>query len=152
MNAKERELAQAAASLTVADFKYLEEHGMLPPAEGPTGTNTQVGNAQEKANTPAAAQARGRRSRRRRTFAHDWPEVGSILQADYEGVHYEAEVITAPGCRSGRAVKILIGPAAGQVCRSPTGAMLSATEQQRAEQGLGKKGVANGWSFWHKQD
>jgi len=71
-----------------------------------------------------------------------------ILEADYEGVHYEAEVVAAPCLKSGKAVRILIGPATGQNCRSLSSAMLKATEYQRQEQVLGKKGVANGWEFW----
>ena len=80
---------------------------------------------------------------------HEWPEVGTILEVDYEGVHYDAEVIAAPRCKSGRALKILTGPAAGTVHHSMTGSMLAATEVQRDENDLGRKGVANGWDFWN---
>lgn len=148
MAAKDRELAQAAASLTVEDFRYLKEHGMIPRAEPLGKPNTQVKNTQEKAPTPAVSRAAVKRKRKRRTFEHQWPEPGTVLQADYEGVHYEAQVIVDAGSRSQRAVKILSGPADGKICRSPTGAMMEATQKQRTERNLGKKGVANGWSFW----
>ena len=52
--------------------------------------------------------------------------------------------------KSGRALRLLSGPAAGQVHHSLSGAMLAATESQRQEQGLGRKGVSNGWTFWMK--
>jgi hypothetical protein len=57
-------------------------------------------------------------------------------------------VIAAPRYRSGRALKLLTGPAAGAVCHSFSGAMLKATEAQRQERGLGRKGAASGWGFW----
>jgi len=148
MGAKEKELAQAAASLTVEDFEYLKEHSMIPPAEAVSKPNTQGGNTQEETNTPAVPRAAVKRKRRRRTLEHQWPEPGTLLQADYEGVHYEAQVIVDAGSRSQRTVKILSGPAAGRICGSPTGAMMEATEQQRQQANLGKKGVANGWEFW----
>ena len=152
MKKDELKLAEAAASLTPEDYGYLEDHGMLPAAEGPSIPDTPVSKAQEKPDTPAAVQVRNRKGRRRRTLPHQWPEAGTLLVADYHGVHYAAGVIPAPRCKSGMAVKVLTGPAAGKVCRSPTGAMLEATAQQRAEQGLGKKGVANGWAFWRPKE
>ncbi len=79
---------------------------------------------------------------------HQWPEVGTILEADYEGLHYEAEVISAPRYKSGKAVRILTGPATDAVERSMSGAMLKATEKQRKASDLGKKGASNGWKFW----
>ena len=88
------------------------------------------------------------RTRKRRHLIREWPETGAILEADYQGTHYEAEVIPAPQYKSGKAIKILTGNAAGQVSHSMSGAMLVATEHQRKEQGLGRKGLANGWSFW----
>ena len=74
------------------------------------------------------------------------------MEANYEGVYYEAEVISMPRFRSTKALRILNGPAAGKVSRSPTGAMLNATKKQRKDDNLGKKGVANGWSFWKVRD
>ena len=74
--------------------------------------------------------------------------LNALIEADYEGEHYLARVVDAPQFKSGKAVRILSGPASGEICRSPTGAMLKATEAQREEQGLGRKGVANGWGFW----
>jgi hypothetical protein len=152
MKKDELKLAEAAASLTPEDYGYLEDHGMLPAAEGPSIPDTPVAKAQETPDTPAAAQTRNRKGRRRRTLPHQWPEVGQVLQADYEGVHYEAELVKAPCFRSGRALRIITGPAAGKISHSPTGAMLEATAQQRAQQHLGKKGVANGWAFWRPKE
>ncbi len=149
MEREETTLAKAAASLTVEDFKYLQEHGLIPdhPQEAAQPLNSHVTVTQEKRNSEP--------KKKRRRVEHEWPEIGQILEADYEGVHYEVEVIAAPRYRSGKAVSILTGPAAGQVSRSLSGAMLKATEAQRKEQGLGKKGVANGWDFWeveHEQN
>ncbi len=143
MNQKERELAEALASMTVDDFRYLQEHGMIDVPADSSSPDTQVTVTQEAETTEPK-----RRERKRRAVMHDWPPVGTVLEADYEGQHYEANVIAEPRFRSGKAISILTGPAAGAICRSPTGAMLKATEAQRQEQGLGRKGVANGWAFW----
>jgi len=143
MNDEERALAQAAASLTVDDFRYLQEHGMIAVPAQVSDPDTQVTVAREEEEPPEP-----RPKRKRRTIKREWPEVGTVLQADYEGVHYEAEVIAAPRLKSGKAVRILTGASAGKVCRSLSGAMVEATQKQRKEGGLGKKGVANGWTFW----
>ena len=144
MNGEERALAEAAASLTVDDFEYLQEHGMVDVPAHTSDPDTRVSVAQEEEEPPEP-----KPERKRRTIQREWPAVGTILEADYEGTHYEAEVIAAPRYKSGRAVKILTGPAAGTVFHSMTGAMLVATEVQREESNLGRKGVANGWDFWN---
>jgi len=143
MNDGSRALAEAAAGLTVDDFEYLQEHGMIDVPAPTSKPDTQVTATREEEEPPEP-----RPPRKRRTIKREWPAVGTILEADYEGVHYEAEVIEAPRYRSGKALKILTGPAAGKVHHSMTGAMLAATEVQREEEGLGRKGVANGWEFW----
>jgi len=140
MDAEERELAQAAVSLTAEDFLYLREKGLL--SEQPE---------QVKKAAPQPVQEPRKKGKRRRV-SHRWPDVGTILIADYRGQRYEAEVIAMPRLKSGKALKILTGPAAGKVCTSMSRAMLLATEQQREEQGLGKAGVANGWDFWSEKE
>lgn len=148
MNQKERELAEALASMTVDDFRYLQEHGMVDVPAASSSPDTQVTATQQVADT----QPKGKRTKRkRRAVKHDWPPVGTIIEADYEGQHYGVAVVAAPKYGSGKALKILTGPAAGVICRSPTGAMLKATEVQRNQQGLGRKGVANGWAFWQRE-
>ena len=148
MNTEDKELAQAAAALTVDDFRYLKAHGIIPepePADTHVNTqcsaNTQVNAHQEQASKPTPR-------KKRRQIEHPWPDIGEILEADYHGVRYEAEVISMPRLRSGRAMRILTGPAAGITCRSMTGAMLKATEEQRSEMKIGRNGVPNGWNFW----
>ena len=144
MNAEERKLAQAAAGLTVEDFEYLQEHGMI------SAPDSRVTVSHATATQPQADSQESRRKRRH--LKREWPETGTILEADYEGTHYEAEVMPAPQYRSGRAIKILTGNAAGQVSHSMSGAMLVATESQRKQQGLGRRGLANGWSFWKAKE
>ncbi len=129
MSTQQQALAEAASRLTVEDYGYLHSTGMLEDA------SSQEASSQSK-------------KKRRRRVSHPWPEVGAVLQATYAGVHYEVQVVEAPGYKSGKALKILTGPASGKVCHSPSGAMLLATEKQRQEQGLGRKGVTNGWGFW----
>ena len=41
------------------------------------------------------AVARGKRAQ----IEHPWPDVGAVLEADYFGTHYTAEVIEAPVSR-----------------------------------------------------
>ena len=143
MNAQQT-LAEAASRLTVQDYEYLRTTGALEHAPEAPETASQEAVTQE-------APSQSKKKRRRRRVSHPWPEVGVNLAADYAGVHYEAQVIEAPRYKSGKALKILTGPATSKVCRSPSGAMLLATEQQRQEQGLGRKGVTNGWAFWKLQ-
>ena len=144
MNAQEPILARAASQLTPGDLKYLNENGLLET--GPGGSRVTV--TQEAGEKPEEASSPGRKRRKRRKASHEWPAVGTVLIAEYEGELYEAEVVEAPRCKSGKAVKILSGPSAGKTCKSMSKAMLEATSKQREEQGLAKKGVANGWQFW----
>ena len=144
MNAQELTLARAASQLTPADLHYLNENSFLSnePADPRVTVAQEPREKQEEASSP------GRNKHKRRTASHEWPEVGTILEADYYGVRYESEVIDAPRSKSGKALKIISGPSAGKTCKSMSQAMLEATTKQRGDQGLAKKGVANGWQFW----
>ena len=121
---------------------------MLP--EQNEGADTSTDGKEEKATQDASHEKQqpdeGKDSRS--NADHRWPEVGAVLEADYKGRHYEAEVISMPRYKSGRAIRILTGPAAGEVERSMSGAMMTATEKQREENDLGRSGVSNGWKFW----
>ena len=141
MGSGERELAKAAASLAVKDYWWLEEHRMLSHAGTDASKPVQETVSQES-----------KPERKRRRLKREWPPVGTILEADYRGERYEAEVVTAPQLKSDKAVKVLTGPAAGEVCHSLTRAMLKATQIQRQAQNLGRTGVANGWQFWKVKD
>jgi hypothetical protein len=140
MGTDQKELAEAASSLTVEDFKWLEQHGMPQQATAEASPPVQ-------AKATHASKPRKKRARPSR----EWPPVGTILTAEYNGTRYEAEIVSAPRYGSGKALKILTGPAAGQVCHSFSGAMLKATASQREAQNLGRTGVANGWEFWNVQ-
>ena len=121
--------------------------------ESPAGT-PQAGTPQPTVQQ-AASQAHDNtpgRKRKRRTLKRKWPEAGTILQADYHGQHYEAEVVRASQYSSGLALRILTGPSAGKVHHSFSGAMLEATEMQREQEGLGTTGMANGWAFWKAKE
>ena len=144
MQPQELALARAASQLTPADLHYLHENGLLTtePAD------SRVTVTQEGKEKPQEATSPAKKTRKRHTAAHQWPEAGTVLVAEYCGEHYEAEVVEARRYKSGRALKILTGPTAGKVSSSYSGAMLLATEAQRQENGLGRKGVANGWAFW----
>ena len=157
MDASELIVAQAASGLTVRDFEWLCAHGILPgPAEDRCAelAHPEAASRPETPSPPEAhCQESGNQKKRRtrRTRKHLWPDVGTLLSADYHGEHYEAEVVEAPRYKSGRAVKVLTGPAAGKAFSSMSGAMLAATEAQRQEQNLGCRGVSNGWRFWKVQ-
>ena len=148
MNADKTELAEAAARLQPEDLRFLEERGMLP--EEDTGEDTSTdGKEEESTQTATHEEEEPDEEETSRSDAdHRWPEVGAVLEADYKGRHYEAEVISMPRYKSGKAVRILTGPAAGEVERSMSGAMMTATEKQREENDLGRSGVSNGWTFW----
>ncbi len=152
MDTQEHQLTEAAACLTVEDFRYLQQHGMIPARRQPGGpaggADTEYPSDTRVKSTQCSTDTQSAKKRKRRHISHEWPEVGQILEANYEGMLYEAEVIKAPQYKNGRALRILTGPAAGKVTHSMTGAMLVATEVQRKEQGLGRRGVANGWGFW----
>ena len=153
MQNEERQLAEAAASLTVRDLEWLQSHRMIPNeaahSENAPLSQESVSEQEDPSQEESSQKAHAAPEKRtRKRVPHEWPEVSTILEADYHGVHYEVEVIAAPRYQSGKAVKILTGPSAGKVCRSPSGAMVEATQKQREEHSLGKKGVANGWEFW----
>jgi hypothetical protein len=65
-----------------------------------------------------------------------------------------AEVIPAPPNRklkSGKMIRITSGPAEGSEHISMSGATEAATENQRKEQSLGRKGCLSGWDFWRPE-
>ncbi|MCD7896480.1 MAG: hypothetical protein LUG50_07355 [Planctomycetaceae bacterium] len=87
--------------------------------------------------------------RRRRHIEREWPEVGTLLSAEYFGVSYGAEIIpAAKRLKSGKQIRITSGAANGVVCDSFSEAMLIATDDQRTKENLARKGVSNGWVFW----
>lgn len=148
MNSRERQLAEAAANLTVEDAQWLQAHDMVSATtEQREQATLSHASIPEQVAVSEGASA-GKQNGRREPVEHEWPDAGAVLEADYCGQHYEAEVIEAPQYKSGKALKILNGPAAGEVAHSVSGAMLKATEAQRETNDLGRKGVANGWSFW----
>ena len=153
MQNEERQLAEAAASLTVKDLEWVQSHRMMPRKPAPSENaplSHESGSKQEdssQAESSQKADAAPERKTRKRV-PHEWPEVGGILQADYHGQHYEAEIVANARNKSGKALRIVTGPATDNICRSMSAAMLEATQAQREQQGLGKSGVANGWDFW----
>jgi len=67
------------------------------------------------------------------------------------GETYSAVVVNAPRLKSGRAIQITSGPAAGLTFQSMSAAMAAATAEQRQQLGIGdsKKGLpSSGWGFW----
>jgi len=110
MDAQETLLAEAAARLNVSDLRDLEEHGMLPEAaasgewacsEKP-GDSSGAPSENPGTSQKATSEKKSQKKEKRRRVEHTWPDVGTILEADYHGVHYEAEVLEAPRCKSGR--------------------------------------------------
>ena len=137
MSTTEMELARAAASLTEEEILWIQERGQQITPRDSHAPNTQEDRSeemasqecgsQEDASENAATEEDQDRDQKRRKVEHEWPPVGAILEACYEGTRYEAEVISMPRYKSGRAIRILTGPAAGEVERSMSGAMLTAT-------------------------
>ena len=164
MSTDELQLARAAASLTEEDLQWVREHGPQITPDDPESSDYEDAqdasspeeDSQELSSQEDAPEAEDspeeEEDRRRRNVEHEWPQVGTILEADYEGTRYEAEVISMPRYKSGRAIRITTGPAAGEVERSMSGAMLTATEKLREENDLGRKGVSNGWKFWSPKE
>jgi len=155
MDTQERKLAEAAAALKPEDLHWLQARGMIPEPSQDSGKREGLGvfsgaeaNASQEACAKPERAVQNKKKGKRSRVRHEWPSVGTVLEADYCGQHYEAEVVEARQFRAGKALKILSGPAAGKLCKSMSRAMLAATEQQREAQGLGRKGVANGWAFW----
>ena len=179
--AKDKEFVEAAASLTAEEVDYVRKHARqrkevnpgpappesdtppkskIPPAEAkapptekkmPVPAKGKTAPPEERQPRPAGHRSRGVARGKRAQIEHPWPEVGTVLEADYFGTHYTAEVIEAPAGRklkSGKTVRVTSGPAAGTEHASMSGAMEAATEQQRNEQALGRKGCLSGWDFW----
>jgi len=88
-------------------------------------------------------------SRRRRHIEREWPELATKLSAEYYGQTYTAQIIPAKKkLKSGKQIVLLDGPAQGMTCDSFSEAMITATDKQRTDQNLARKGVSNGWLFW----
>ena len=172
----DRKILEAAASLTAEDIEYVKSHcGSQKdrvPAEPRQEASTTQQSEEEPASSAEAPQpdeagqqrerakggttnARMQRKSRRSHIDHAWPEVGTILEADYFGTHYTAEIIPAPRGRklkSGKLIRITSGSAAGTEHISMSGAMEAATQHQRDEQALGRKGCLSGWDFWRREE
>lgn len=158
MSTDELELARAAANLTEEDLAWVREHGPEAASDDPgkpsaqedaqEATSQEKGSQEDDPEPEDSSDEDGTRNK----VEHEWPQVGTVLEADYEGTHYEAEVISMPRYKSGKALRITTGPAAGEVERSMSGAMLTATEKLREENDLGRKGVSNGWKFWSEKE
>jgi len=177
----EKETLEAAARLSAEDIEHVrkrhrpsekakraEEPSPGPPPDiapqpdegvqpsAPASPPAQPAPASPDPPQPQAAPAAPRRRRaksrgKRAHIPHPWPEFGTVIEANYFGTHYTAEIIPAQPDRklqSGRLIRITSGPAAGTEHASMSGAMEAATEQQRNDQGLGRKGCLSGWDFW----
>lgn len=131
---------QALASMSVEDVSCILSL-LSPPSSSVASSNSAAG--------IVVQQDEDEDGRRRRRIERDWPEMGTILTADYFGTTYTAEIIPATKrLKSGKQIRIESGPAKGAVCDSFSEAMIEATEAQRTVQNLGRKGVSNGWVFW----
>ena len=132
---------QALAAMAVEDVSYILSQLRLMEPQAVSNTAT--------AADPGAGLAEDDEGRRRRRIEREWPNTGTILSSDYYGTAYAAEIIPAmKKLKSGKQIRITSGPAQGIVCDSFSEAMLCATEIQRNEQNLGRKGTSNGWLFW----
>jgi len=158
LDAGELELAEAASRLKKQDLAWIEENSQDLKSQELSSQeeSSQEESTQEEAGygifsgsaDNAKKESQPGKKRTRRSVKHQWPEVGAVLKADYEGTRYEVEVIASPKYKSGKALLILNGPAEGGVVSSMSAAMLLATDKQRKENNLGRKGVSNGWGFW----
>ena len=87
--------------------------------------------------------------KRRRRVERVWPDVGTVLTANYHGQTYRAEVVPAfKPLKSGKQLRILTGSAAGRRVNSFARAARCATSRQRRENKLGVRGLGNAWEFW----
>ena len=124
-----------------------------PTDPAPAGDPSVPSRPMQDANDARNAAANLIPSRKRRHVERPWPPSGTILRAEYHGVVYTAEIVTAIRGRrlkSGCQVKLLDGPAKGRRLSSFSRAMLTATAGQRRAGKLGRKGVGNGWTFWQE--
>jgi hypothetical protein len=133
---------QALAAMPVGDIEYI-----LSRLRKTDDSAVQTNSIDDDAGSGQAEE--DEENRRRRHIEREWPEAGVILTSEYYGAAYAAEVIpAAKKLKSGRQIRITSGPARGVVCDSFSEAMIAATEKQRADQNLARKGVSNGWLFW----
>ena len=121
----------------------------LPPVEAPGKADNESSADTADVLTDGFEVDPDAENHRRRRIEREWPDAGAILRAEYYGTVYTAEVVlAAKKLKSGKQIRLTAGPAQGVVCDSFSEAMIAATEQQRADQNLGRKGVSNGWLFW----
>ncbi len=134
---------EAAGALSAEDIDHLLSMLGNQEISEPTAP------ALESEREPDATDTADNEPKRRRSVKHEWPEIGTQLQAHYFGTEYTATVIKAgKRLKSGKQVRIDSGFAEGTICDSLSDAMLQATAEQRERENLNRKGVANGWDFW----
>ena len=134
---------QALAAMPVADVGFILSH--LPTAILAQPDLYSQDHAPVLENIPEEDEE----GRRRRHIEREWPAIGTVLTADYYGTHYTAEIVPATKrLKSGKQIRITSGPAQGTVCDSFSETMITATDKQRTDQNLARKGVSNGWQFW----
>ena len=134
---------QALAAMPVEDVEFILSQigaGVPPTAQTNSGNDAATGMLTSDDEDE---------NRRRRHIEREWPDIGTILSSEYYGTTYTAEIIPATKrLKSGKQIRLTSDLAQGIVCDSFSEAMLCATEIQRNEQSLGRKGTSNGWVFW----
>ena len=142
---------QALAAMPVGDVEFILSQ-LQPESKTATATmlNSVAGQKIENEDVAGGDDQDGDEDiRRRRHIEREWPDVGTVLSSEYFGATYTAEIIPASKkLKSGKQIRITSGPTQGTVCDSFSEAMVVATEIQRNEQSLGRKGASNGWVFW----
>ncbi len=143
---------RAAPQVTDADQPVVETEPSAP-IEAQSASTVQ---AQPGASTRGEYERRRSRDSKvstsclgRERQKHQWWPVGTELLGEIGSEVFAAEVIANPQVKSGRSIRILSGPADGEVCITPTRAALRATEAYRQAHNVGRAGgVTNGWTFW----
>ncbi len=82
-----------------------------------------------------------------------WPDVGAVLEGQFLGDTFRAEVVKATKYKSGKALRLLTAPVKGTVCRSYSSAQDVVTLAHRQKMGVkGKTGLSPAWNWWKNSD
>lgn len=98
---------------------------------------------------PATNATTTRSKRRHVDRSAQWPPVGTVLEGQFHGETFRAQVVAAPKLKAKRALKLLSAPVKGVIVSSFSKGQDVVTLAHRQKLGVkGKTGLQPAWSWW----
>ncbi len=138
-----REDRQVLARLTPERVEELRRQSPTPRREVSTAIEV------DSPNSPVESAKQKKRARTVVDRTEQWPSVGTIMEGQFLGEVFRAEVVKATKLKSGKALKLLSPPVKGTICRSYSAAQDVVTLAHRQRMGVkGKAGLGPAWTWW----